>query len=136
MEKTRKMICTPGQYDIPIVQKQPLFMVDLLDKNIALFGASMSGKTNFLKLIIQLLHMKYNEENEQIFILDFGGAMASYKEFPLVSAYFDNSNEEYVKRAFRILEDIVKKNTKALNGDNFSSYNGEKKYNSHYIYHR
>lgn len=126
MEKTRKMICTPGQYDIPIVQKQPLFMVDLLDKNIALFGASMSGKTNFLKLIIQLLHMKYNEENEQIFILDFGGAMASYKEFPLVSAYFDNSNEEYVKRAFRILEDIVKKNTKALNGDNFSSYNGGK----------
>lgn len=41
----RNLICTLGQYDIPIVQKQPLFKVDLLDKNIALFGAAMSGKT-------------------------------------------------------------------------------------------
>lgn len=49
----RNLICTLGQYDIPIVQKQPLFKVDLLDKNIALFGAAMSGKTNFLKLLIQ-----------------------------------------------------------------------------------
>ena len=105
------MICTLGQYDIPIVQKQPLFKVDLLDKNIALFGASMSGKTNFLKLLIQTLHMTNNVDDEQIFILDFGGALASYKGFPLVSAYFDNSNEEYVKRAFKILEEIIKNNT-------------------------
>lgn len=121
------MICTLGQYDIPIVQKQPLFKVDLLDKNIALFGASMSGKTNFLKLLIQTLHMTNNVDDEQIFILDFGGALASYKGFPLVSAYFDNSNEEYVKRAFKILEEIIKNNTKELDGTGFSSFNGEKK---------
>lgn len=120
------MICTLGQYDIPIVQKQPLFKVDLLDKNIALFGASMSGKTNFLKLLIQTLHMMNNVNDEQIFILDFGGALALYKDFPLVSAYFDNSNEEYVKRVFKILEEIVKNNTKTLNGEGFSSYDGEK----------
>ena len=121
------MICTLGQYDIPIVQKQPLFKVDLLDKNIALFGASMSGKTNFLKLLIQTLHMTNNVDDEQIFILDFGGALASYKGFPLVSAYFDNPNEEYVKRAFKILEEIIKNNTKELDGTGFSSFNGEKK---------
>lgn len=127
MEEKKTMICTLGQYDIPIVQKQPLFKVDLLDKNIALFGASMSGKTNFLKLLIQTLHMTNNVDDEQIFILDFGGALASYKGFPLVSAYFDNSNEEYVKRAFKILEEIIKNNTKELDGTGFSSFNGEKK---------
>lgn len=127
METKKTMICTLGQYDIPIVQKQPLFRVDLLDKNIALFGASMSGKTNFLKLLIQTLHMTNDVDDEQIFILDFGGALASYKDFPLVSAYFDNSNEEYVKRAFKILEEIIKNNTKELDGIGFSSFNGEKK---------
>lgn len=123
----RTLICTLGQYDIPIVQKQPLFEVDLLDKNIALFGAAMSGKTNFLKLLIQTLHIITNPDDEQIFILDFSGALASYKTMPLVAAYFDNSNEEYVKRAFRILEERIKKNTEILEGIGFSSYCGERK---------
>ena len=86
----RNLICTLGQYDIPIVQKQPLFKVDLLDKNIALFGAAMSGKTNFLKLLIQTLHIITNPDDEEIFILDFGGALASYKTMPLVAAYLKN----------------------------------------------
>ncbi|WP_296775290.1 FtsK/SpoIIIE domain-containing protein [Ruminococcus sp.] len=123
----RTLICTLGQYDIPIVQKQPLFKVNLLDKNVALFGASMSGKTNFLKLLIQTLHMRCSHEDEQIFILDFGGALSTYRNFPLVSAYFDNSNEEYVKRVFKILEQIIKDNTLILEDSGFSSYKGDKK---------
>ena len=55
----------------------------------------------------------------QVFILDFGGALAEYKDFPLVSAYFDNSNEEYVKRVFRIMDNILKDNIKQLNGKNY-----------------
>lgn len=125
MENKRTMVCTLGQYDIPIIQKQPLFNVDLLDRNIALFGAAMSGKTNFIKMLIQTLHMISYEKEEQIFILDFGGALASYKEFPLVAAYFDNSNEEYIKRAFKIIEGIMRKNTRTLDGKNFSAYNGD-----------
>ncbi len=122
MKDKKTMICTLGQYDIPIVQKQPLFKVDLLDKNVALFGAPMSGKTNFIKLLIQSLHMTYTTSDERIFILDFGGALASYRDFPLVSAYFDNSNEEYVKRAFKLIEEIVKNNSKELAGQNFANY--------------
>ena len=90
-----KMICTLGKFDIPIIQMQPPFNVDLLDSNIALFGISMSGKTTFLKTLINILHKQYNEKQEQIFLLDFGGALSEYREFPLVSAYFDNSNEAW-----------------------------------------
>ncbi len=110
------IICTLGQYDIPIIQMQPPFKVDLLDSNIAVFGSSMNGKTNFLRLLINILHKIRNEENEQIFILDFGGALSAYEKAPLVSAYFDNSNEEYVKRTFKILESILSDNTKKLDG--------------------
>lgn len=114
-----KMFCTLGRFDIPIIQMQPPFVVDILESNIALFGSAMSGKTTFLKTLINILHKRYNEEQEQIFILDFGGALAEYKGFPLVSSYFDNSNEEYVKRVFRIMDNILKENITELNGKNF-----------------
>lgn len=115
----KKMYCTLGVFDIPIIQMQPPFMVDILDSNIALFGSAMSGKTTFIKTFINILHKQYNEKQEQIFILDFGGALNCYKEFPLVSAYFNNSNEEYVKRVFKIMDNILKDNIKELDGKNF-----------------
>lgn len=114
-----KMLCRLGTFDIPIIQQQPPFVVDLLDSNIVLFGASMSGKTTFLKNLINILHKKYDEKSERIFILDFGGALSEYKNMPLVAAYYDNSNEEYVKRIFRIMENILKENIKQLDGKNY-----------------
>ena len=113
---TDSIICTLGQYDIPIIQMQPAFQVDLLDTNLAIYGSTMNGKTNMLRLIINIIHKKRTEKNEQIFILDFGGALSAYEKMPLVSAYFDNSNEEYVKRIFKIMDLIFKENTKQLNG--------------------
>lgn len=117
--RQRKMLCTLGKFDIPIIQLQPPFVVDLLDSNIALFGSAMSGKTTLLQTLINILHKQYHEKQEQIFILDFGGALSAYQAFPLVSAYFDNSNEEYVKRVFKIMDHILKENVKALNGKNY-----------------
>lgn len=114
-----KMLCKLGIFDIPIIQLQPSFDVDLLDSNIALFGAAMSGKTTFIKTLINILHKQYDERQEQIFILDFGGALFDCKDLPLVSAYFDNSNEEYVKRVFKIMDNILKDNIKELNGKNY-----------------
>jgi len=115
----KKMHCTLGVFDIPIIQLQPPFVVDLLDSNIALFGLAMSGKTTFVKMLVNILHKQYDENQEQVFILDFGGALSEYKELPLVSAYFDNSNEEYVKRVFKIMDNLLKDNIKQLNGKNF-----------------
>ena len=116
---SNKMLCTLGVFDIPIIQLQPPFAVDLLDSNIALFGSAMSGKTTFLKTLLNILHKKFDETHEQVFILDFGGVLYEYKDMPLVSAYFDNSNEEYVKRVFKILDNILKDNIKDLNGKNY-----------------
>jgi len=114
-----KMLCTLGKFDIPIIQLQPPFVVDLLDSNIAVFGAAMSGKTTFIRTLVNVLHKQYNEKEEQIFILDFGGALFDCRDLPLVSAYFDNSNEEYVKRVFKIMDNILKDNIRELNGKNF-----------------
>lgn len=115
----RKMICRLGVFDIPIIQMQPPFMVDLLDSNIIVFGSAMSGKTTFLRTLVNILHKAYSHKQEQIFVLDFGGALFDLAEMPLVSAYFDNSNEEYVKRVFKILESILKDNLDRLSGKNY-----------------
>lgn len=114
-----KILCTLGKFDIPIIQMQPTFIVDLLDSNLILFGSAMSGKTTFIKNLVNILHKQYDEDQEQIFILDFGGALSEYRSMPLVSAYFDNSNEEYVKRVFKVMDNILKDNIKTLNGKNY-----------------
>lgn len=114
-----KILCTLGRFDIPIIQMQPPFVVDLLDSNLILFGTSMSGKTTLIKTLVNILHKQYNDRQEQVFILDFGGALSVYREFPLVSAYFDNANEEYVKRVFKIMDNILKDNVKELKGKNY-----------------
>ena len=119
-------MCTLGKYDIPSKQKQSDFRVNLINSNIAVFGSAMSGKTNMLKLIINCLHKKSDEKHERIFILDFSGALLEYKDMPLVSAYFDNSSEEYVKRVFVILEAILKYNIKVLGSQNFNTGRTEK----------
>jgi len=116
-----KMICTLGTQDIPAIQEQPKFKVDLLNTNVLLFGSPMSGKTNLIKLIISILHKRYREKEEQIFILDFGGGLADFEKLPLVSAYFDNANEEYVKRVFKLLEDQLRDNITKLKGKNFKA---------------
>lgn len=115
-----EIICKLGLYDIPVLQKQLDFNVDLLKSNIALFASTQSGKTNLIRLIINILHKKMTVDTEQIFILDFGGALLEYQNMPLVSAYFDNSNEEYVKRVFKILEVKLKDNTSMLGNVGFS----------------
>lgn len=114
-----KILCTLGKFDIPIIQMQPPFIVDLLDSNLILFGSAMSGKTTFIKTLVNILHKRYDEDQEQIFILDFGGTLSEYRSMPLVSAYFDNSNEEYVKRVFKIMDNILKDNIKTLDGKNY-----------------
>ena len=82
-----KMECLLGRQDIPIIQDQPDFVVDLLESNVLLYGASMSGKTNFIKLLITVLHKQYREDAEQIFILDFGGAVRAIKPCKCISLF-------------------------------------------------
>lgn len=115
----KNMRCVLGKFDIPIIQQQPPFEVDLLDTNLLLFGASMSGKSTFLRTLINILHKQFNETQEQIFLLDFGETLSDLEAMPLVAACFDNSNEEYVKRVFKIMDVVLKENIKVLNGKNY-----------------
>lgn len=118
------LVCEFGTLDIPVLQEQPKFCVDLSKTNILLFGGPLSGKTTFVRLLTTILHKQCNVETEEIFILDFGGALKDMEELPLVAACFDNSNEEYVKRVFNLLDQRWKDNVRNLGSKNYGE--GEK----------
>lgn len=119
---------TLGVYDSPQEQKQPMYTADLIRTNIAVFGGPMSGKTNFIKNLLVRLHEKLCPEliEEEIYILDFGGAMGSYGELGSVCACFDNSNEENVKRIFKTVEKRVSENALKMGSVSFPDYLEEK----------
>jgi hypothetical protein len=116
-----------GVYDDPKNQKQALFELDLQKSNIIVFGSAMSGKTTFVKNLLIKMQERYTPQTENVYIIDFSGALLKYRNLSLVCACFDNSNEENIKRLFNKLETILTVNTKILGGDNFPEYKKDNK---------
>ena len=104
-----------GIYDDLDNQTQPLLYIDPAANNVIVFGGHQSGKTTFLKTMLVRLHENLDPDRERdIYILDFGGNLGSYRDLPLVSACFDNSNAENIRRVFRSIDDKLEQNKKLL----------------------
>lgn len=109
-----------GVYDDLDHQTQPLLYLDAASNNMIVFGGHMSGKTTFLKTLLVRLHETLDPERERdVYILDFGGNLGTYRELPLVAACFDNSNGENIRRVFRAIEEKLEKNKKILSSRQF-----------------
>ena len=108
-----------GIYDAPEEQKQPPFKVYPLKANIAVFGGPMTGKTTFIKTLLVRLHEGRGQEQEEIYIVDFGGSLGGFGKLQNICAYFDNSSEENIKRVFRTLEKRLSDNADRLQGRSF-----------------
>ena len=121
------MLLPIGVYDDPGNQKQGIIELDIQKSNIIVFGSSMSGKTTFVKNLLVQMHESFTPETENVYIIDFSGALLSYKDFGFVCACFDNSNEENIRRLFNKLESILHDNTRLLGGVNFPQYKKENK---------
>ena len=123
-----------GIYDDLDNQTQPVLYVDAAANNMIVFGGHMSGKTTFIKTLLVRLHVNIESDQERdIYILDFGGNLGQYRDLSLVSACFDNSNEENVRRVFKAVEDKLEKNTKILASRQFLDvfYSNEEKRPAH-----
>ncbi len=123
-----------GIYDDLDNQTQPVMYVNPALCNMIVFGGHMSGKTTFIKTLLVHMHENIDPSLEtDIYILDFGGNLGQYKGLNLVSACFDNSNEENIRRIFRTVEDKVEKNVKILASRQFQEvyYSDEQKKPAH-----
>lgn len=110
-----------GFYDDPKRQTQDIFSVNLVETHIAIFGTSSSGKTTALKTLLVRLHENARKnDKEHVYILDFFGHLNRYATLPFVVAYFDNSNEENIRRLFKKVEEVFAQNKKELKGSTYS----------------
>ena len=112
-----------GLYDDPENQTQQDYSVDLCQSNLAIFGATMSGKTTLLKTILLRIHQVLGATmGEEIYILDFSNDLTEYRSLPYVRAYFESSGskEENVRRIFRVVEEKLSENVKNLPGKKFT----------------
>lgn len=117
-----------GRYDDPENQIQDNYEVDLYSSNIAIFGSSMSGKSTLLKTLLVRMHQVIKEQNtEEIYILDFNNALQLYGELPYIKAYFDGTNDENVRRIFKILEEKYSEYSKKLLGKVYSQSDVEER---------
>lgn len=111
-----------GIYDSPQEQRQPVYYVDNLRGNIAVFGGPMTGKTTFIKsFLIRLYENAERRPSEDVYIIDFGGNIGLFGQLNNVCACFDNSNEENIKRVFRIIEKRLEENSRMLGSKNYYS---------------
>lgn len=109
-----------GMYDDLDKQSQPFISIDVTAGNFLVFGGHQSGKTTFIKTLLIRLHEELDEERERnVYILDFGGNLGLYKDLNLISACFDSSNEENIRRVFRAIEAKLEDNKKMLSAKNF-----------------
>lgn len=109
-----------GVYDNLEEQLQPVHFVDLYSSNIAIFGNIQSGKTTLLKTIITAIHhMKHDNIDEYIYILDFNNMLARYVELPFVIACFDASNRDNIRRIFMEIERNFGENSDRLGAESF-----------------
>lgn len=116
-----------GLYDDPENQTQQDYSVDLYQSNLAVIGATMSGKTTLLKTLLLRIHQVLGATlEEEIYILDFSNDLTEYQSLPYVRAYFESSSskEENVRRIFRVVEEKLSRNVKMLPGKKFTDVNG------------
>ena len=96
-----------GLVDNPYVAEQWPLVVDLPRGHVAVFGASGSGKTTFLRTLIASLAATHSPSHFHAYILDLGGRnLTLFKEMPHVGAVVLPDEEGYQERVQQILSEL------------------------------
>lgn len=109
-----------GIYDSPETQSQPELLLDPYRNHIAVFGGAMSGKTTFIRtMLVRMSEHPEQRPAEDIYIIDFNSSIGNYRGLKNVCACFDSSNEENIKRVFKIVEKRMDENSALLGSDSY-----------------
>ncbi len=125
-KSTADIICELGIYDDPDNQYQGTVSVGLGSQNTMIIGSSQYGKTNLLQWIIKNLTEKYNPQELNIYILDFGSmVLKNFESLKHIGGVVCASDDEKLKNLFKLLnEETIKRKEKlvSVGVSSFSSY--------------
>ncbi len=118
-----------GEYDSPSTQSQHLLTLPISkDGNVLLYGASGSGKENFLTTFILSTILHHTPEEVQFYLLDFGAeTLTMFQDAPHVGDVVFSSDNEKVTNLFKMINEMVQtRKSKFMNfGGTFESYNAK-----------
>jgi len=120
--KRFELIPVVGEYDDPFNQcKHPLSINISEDGNLALFGASGSGKEMFLNVLIYSLLKDHAPDEVNLYIIDLGSeSLKSFESAPHIGEIMLSDDEEKIESLLKQLkEEVVKR--KALLRETASS---------------
>ncbi len=111
-----------GEYDLPAQQEQRLLTLSLTDEgNCAVYGASGSGKENFIITTIYSAMQLYSASEINFYILDFGSeVLKMFNKCPLVGNVLGTDNGDEVINLFKMIEDTIEERKQL-----FADYNGD-----------
>jgi type VII secretion EssC-like protein len=122
------LACPVGMIDQPTEQRQVPWILDMLRMggHILISGASGSGKSIFLRTLITSLAQTHSPAQLHFYIIDFGGqALRVLDKLPHVGGFFNESDDEYIRRLLHKLNVIIDERKQLFAGkqiDDFPTY--------------
>lgn len=112
-----------GVYDQPTLQKQDVAVLDLLEGNTIIVGASQSGKTNFLQVILRQTMSNIGAHDASVYIMDFNtGVFKTMETLSCIGGVALMDQQERVKNLFKILLQEVELRKEKLIDANVTSF--------------
>ena len=111
-----------GEYDIPNQQKQNLLTVPLSKEgNTLVFGASGSGKENFITTLLYSSMLYYDAKEVNYYLLDFGSeTLKMFQNCPLVGDVLTVNDDDKIKNLYKMLSTIIEERKEL-----FAPFNGD-----------
>lgn len=115
-----------GEYDIPSRQEQKILTLPLTKEgNALIYGATGSGKENFITTMIYSSSLYYTAEELNYYIIDFGSeSLKMFSEYPIVGDILNFNDDEKIRSLYKMLnkEIEVRKNLFSEYGGNYTTY--------------
>lgn len=111
-----------GEYDIPKRQEQKLLTLPISKNgNTIIYGASGSGKENFITTLIYSSMLYYNAKEVNYYIVDYGtGALNMFKDSTIVGDIVTSDDSDKLENLFKMIETNINKRKNL-----FQDYNGD-----------
>lgn len=104
-----------GLYDDPDNQYQGVWGINLFTDNTLVIGASMTGKTNLLQLVIKKVAEHYSPKEVTIYVIDFASmVLKSFEKLNHIGGVVIPTEEEKMMNLFKLLSEEIQFRRKKL----------------------
>ena len=117
-------VCVPlGYYDNPSRQLQDIAELNLSQNNVLITGATQSGKTNLLQVIIRAISDMYTPESVNIYILDFASmVLKRFENLVYVGGVITLREDDTMKSFMKMIMEELEHRKDTLAEKGYGSY--------------